>query len=1096
MAKASIQALPVEETASSGDEEFNPSTEYAEDDFPMDSSPESLGESYSSSAPLSPGPILTTEQLQECVDILVLEAKGRTKVAAALSAMRPAMQSRWSTWVIEDDHMKSSMKRLSLYLRVGTIASELGPQKMCMFASILSDLLEDVVTKEGKEFAALVPIPSTYKEFVSNYFNRTNAESIMSAVPQPLVKRIPGTQLAHVSFSDAVMHALVMPPQQNAIDHLNERYESLAVSSRIASCVRNRIRPMDSSAGHRIDLLCVANIWSDGWDPNRLSKSNRGSVWTCTACMVFYRVDDNGSLLPVRVVNQLLCAGSEKEDHGPYFSALLKEIREQFVAPGGELFPKTAIARLDGDNGDQCVVRATLHVALGAVIQDNPERRTSAGMLAGNSNNHPLFGTSCNFGRLSKPFEACRNCIGRLVAFSDLGGEFDTTCQDCLCWDIRRLDGAACANSSAEIPFLSAGDVGHKTRSQAVRLEFDGMKEVWNMATTRYCLDKTWNATAARAYLKLHCVNDKTADRFLDMARAYILRMEAENPNSPVWNSEEHRMSFLANAAANPEENGAPTHPAVWDLFPVDDLVETPMHVAMNCQKAVLRTCIKYCTRFGKGAEFCRCVSSLLESVKLLKLEKVRCIAFKDDKFGGYVAESYAAATMLLPWLSMVFDDEAMQPSPPVEIPDPSVKKYNKWSAKECKEWLRIRGIQVPDGMNAADVKALFDNWRNNPDCPEPVEDEATASMRTARTEPTATIRNFLLSCHLMFQAMFSSRMGGDAGRNRALRRTRIFLSLWNEMDMLAVPKREKPIHIAKFNTLGLIRCCDVFSSFQLVKNLHEGGAMGEGVVKRLREMCPHVARDNWSANLVSAFYRDAAMDLMMHDLETNIPLPPITSENEIKKTDDKGRAGDSGMQDHRNGEGTEAAASRTDVAGPVLPVSLVDRSQKEKKVVSKEMQKLTQSCRRCKIFGPAGGPSAEHPRRLMREMKPISVVAHTRGGQYEGSVVLSILTSTGFLGLTRSLFSEERDDHGFIYHRFEVAENITPFAEDGGVDRNGIPFDRCALMLPRFLGNLNGPPKYCVISYQWEWFDGHKWTEDALLRYDSTAEPASRVED
>ena len=50
-------------------------------------------------------------------------------------------------------------------------------------------------------------------------------------------------------------------------------------------------------------------------------------------------------------------------------------------------------------------------------IMDNPERRANFGLLAGNSSIHTLFGLSCIFKKLQKPFHACNRCCQELSKY-------------------------------------------------------------------------------------------------------------------------------------------------------------------------------------------------------------------------------------------------------------------------------------------------------------------------------------------------------------------------------------------------------------------------------------------------------------------------------------------------------------------------------------------------------------------------------------------------------------------------------------------------------------------------------------------------------
>jgi hypothetical protein len=89
-------------------------------------------------------------------------------------------------------------------------------------------------------------------------------------------------------------------------------------------------------------------------------------------------------------------------------------------------------------------------------------------------------------------------------------------------------------------------------------------------------------------------------------------------------------------------------------------------------------------------------------------------------------------------------------------------------------------------------------------------------------------------------------------------------------LDKKLHPKREKPIWIAKFNFLGLLRVCKSFPRFQHVRNLYEGGVIGEGIVKELRPLVAKGVHGRWATNLLLAHYRTSTLDLLIDALTKN----------------------------------------------------------------------------------------------------------------------------------------------------------------------------------------------------------------------------------
>ena len=108
------------------------------------------------------------------------------------------------------------------------------------------------------------------------------------------------------------------------------------------------------------------------------------------------------------------------------------------------------------------------------------------------------------------------------------------------------------------------------------------------------------------------------------------------------------------------------------------------------------------------------------------------------------------------------------------------------------------------------------------------------------------------------------------------------FLGHIEMLDLKLHPKHEKPIWIAKFNFLGLLRVCESFSNFKHVRNLYEGGVIGEGVVKELRPLVAKGVHNKWATNLLLSYYRHLSIDLLMEatketmDLQDWIPTCPL----------------------------------------------------------------------------------------------------------------------------------------------------------------------------------------------------------------------------
>jgi hypothetical protein len=119
------------------------------------------------------------------------------------------------------------------------------------------------------------------------------------------------------------------------------------------------------------------------------------------------------------------------------------------------------------------------------------------------------------------------------------------------------------------------------------------------------------------------------------------------------------------------------------------------------------------------------------------------------------------------------------------------------------------------------------------------------------------------------------------------------FLSLMENLDGRLNPRRKKTIWIAKFNFLGLLRVCDSFVHFRHVRNLYEGGSIGEGMVKELRPLVAKGVKDDWATNVLLSYYRQSSLELLIgsveqttgnSDIVEHCPLGPDVQESKFKQ--------------------------------------------------------------------------------------------------------------------------------------------------------------------------------------------------------------------
>ena len=528
--------------------------------------------------------------------------------------------------------------------------------------------------------------------------------------------------------------------------------------------------------------------------------------------------------------------------------------------------------------------------------------------------------------------------------------------------------------------------------------------------------------------------------------------------------TEEQRSYWQKLMEEDPARFEKPAGPHEWGCFDLTDLVEAVMHSCQNSQKAMMITAIEFFAKFSKGKEFCRQFGALLQKVKLIRVAGIRSMPFKDDRFGGFVAENYSAAAMLLPWMSLVVESQALLPpaptaTKPTRLPGPD-KKLKDWTIKENTRYLQLINVK-PESTKKQPLFEQVQRCRSDPNISEPVEpeveeepEESADDGNTARKEPPSTMRDFFLSAHLMYKMMLSRDLPGEQGRNRLLAHVMSFLSKWEKVDRISSGKKAKPIHISKYSSMGLLRCPDSFLEFELLRNLHEGGgALGEGVVKKLRSLSPTIARKNWSVNLVDAFYRQVTVEVLLRDLDQEDAPDGYESEDEAEIPHPMVFEDDGEMRSY---SGLPRGGDRT-------------RYRKYKAHSSED-----------------GSETPSHPRRLVEAATPMSVTFYRKVAEKResselgvGSVLVGAATKGGLVPVKTSAEDGWQDPHGFLYLSVSVSSELVPYGEAGGISMDGFEIVGHGLCLPLLKDEVSvdsrSRRRCAFITDDWEWFDGNR---------------------
>jgi hypothetical protein len=357
---------------------------------------------------------------------------------------------------------------------------------------------------------------------------------------------------------------------------------------------------------------------------------------------------------------------------------------------------------------------------------------------------------------------------------------------------------------------------------------------------------------------------------FLTQSQKHMTALEAQKENSTAFSSDQERLEMLQHTVDNPKLYSRPTIPAIWKATTVRNLPESIMHFAMNLQKTILQMIFEFANSKSMGTFFVGRCAPVLAMVQKLAVSSAPVRTFKNNKFGGFVAENYRAVTMILPWFSnILLEKEFDGSSVSIDYSLIEERPLDKWTVPCIKHWLRARGFEVDRDWNKPELLEELRNHHGKSNLP--IVDEPTPPTCTA-----LEIRELVYSAHKLFGTLFATDQSGEAGANRYSAIARRFMSILDKVEFRLDPNRKKPIWISKYNTIGAFRVAELFVDHNLARNMHEGGELGEGVVKELRAYCPQAVKDGWSKNLIRRYYRGRAMTTIYREVDGREPLPSI----------------------------------------------------------------------------------------------------------------------------------------------------------------------------------------------------------------------------
>ena len=584
-------------------------------------------------------------------------------------------------------------------------------------------------------------------------------------------------------------------------------------------------------------LICFLMFWSDDFEPNSMSKAARGSAWIKT--MTIATTKGNGN----RVSNTYpIAIGKKGDSHDSVERKInqdLMRLRDGSVGPF-----------YDGKARKQLY----LFFDVFANLQDQPERRNSNYLTAGNGTYSARWGVSANHGELYNVLRCCSACLATISQrYAEKQWALPLpNCPNCLAWDVLRESPLARNSIPVDYPQFPRCNM---TRTISLdngemflrpfRISYNSLEAAVDFAHDNFC-NHGWSTKNCEAYLRIEGLNPEIIKVFMEHA--------VNAASLTLGCSEAQRQVINVEAARNPDKFARMPYPALWSRPGVElaTHLDVIMHMLfLGVVKSTINLIKKWLTTLNKNSTFTEENAPYLESFKKMSLDWLRILPYGSGKLGGWVSENYLGFSRIFLWFYQNIEEATTINK---DIPPPNLPQ-KKWLVSHNRYWLRTRGLDT-EGLAAELSKRVADFMKQDP-VPEPLPVPERHSDDVFKT---------LTSLQEVLKCTMAATVNGSTIQQLEYA-IRIFLSHFDYLESTirkdsSDGKKDKgPAVVSKYNFCCLMNLPEVMRKYGPLRDLWEGGPRGEGYLLHTKPHMTQGFRPNWHQNLLRRILREKAFD-------------------------------------------------------------------------------------------------------------------------------------------------------------------------------------------------------------------------------------------
>ena len=589
---------------------------------------------------------------------------------------------------------------------------------------------------------------------------------------------------------------------------------------------------------HRVLPLYLIK-WSDGFDPFNV-KNNRASHWVMTLSFsppdgVFFPTDNS----------YVIAAGPSNESHHDVIREIVKEWESI----------KTSV---DSDLFFYAKENSFVHVYIDylAVIQDSPERTGDTCTPAGNGRLNARFGKVVDYKSQWEKIVACDVCQRQFYGNYDSTMVVTNGCDKCTCWNV---DSTCTMLSFPPLLNFPQEMVPEDGLLPVIDITFESLMTAFNFSYKKLITGEWKSATPFYAYGAYVGIANKVLEAMVkdvELKKKWweILKDDdrSDDVKEKIRKLKKEDLLDLTLPELKVLFLQPPPPPPSWvSGYSMECLSPSTMHLlCLNSHHNLIDKLGEFLAYFNLNEPFNRYATRVTKNMLGLGLNWLSVLEW--NKKGGYVSENWLALTHVEKYycagaVLQVKNYQYEEPNKPVE----------RWTVAEKKKWLTMRGIKVGEKARKAAVDKLFNDDRNKPEGPSPL---------TLDPGYHNKISKLMCSyCGLVASVMTNKIVEGESSRECEWH-VKQFMTYMHDfqmkMEKLNDVKRGtkyKAWFVQTFSFINLLGFPSAMERWGSMRELWEGGNIGEGLLKTVKPLVPRFA-NNPSEILLRRWYEGRAL--------------------------------------------------------------------------------------------------------------------------------------------------------------------------------------------------------------------------------------------